>query len=176
MGRKPLPAALRKKQFNVALDDDTRASLEKIATEHGQTVADEIRQRLDRTLLEDEKFDELTRHLGSTVMDLAASIQRHGAKGVAWHQHPKAFEALTQAIMTWLEGQKPPEADPDLFGPDDPLTLGRSIALALLFQARGSEELYRRVGRGVRKVSEGFTGIADKMKASRQAREAKKKK
>jgi hypothetical protein len=175
MGRKPLPASSLKKPFNLLLDEPLRAALEEAAAANGRTVTDEIRQRLERTLLEDEKFDEPTQGLGFAIMELAASIQRQSANGVAWHQHPRAFEALKQSMLTWLDGAKLTEPGPVPFD-DDPVSFGKAIGLALLFQMRGSEELYRRLGRGLRWAAAGFTGVSDSMKGRRLRKAEKKEK
>jgi hypothetical protein len=89
----------------------------------------EIRHRLTLTLEEDQ-FEMPTRELARDVMFLADEVKRQS--GLSWHTYPKAHEALAEALRMWLEIIKPPIAESaaasDLFGPDDPSTLGRSIA------------------------------------------------
>jgi hypothetical protein len=131
MGRKPLPPSQRKKQFNLLMDDATRAILEKFATERGVTVADEIRRRIAASLNDEEWFDATTRWLAHEISVVAEGIKRQ--TGYSWHQHPKSREALASGISTLLEqaaaelGQRPVGGE-DTWGPDDPQTLGRTVA------------------------------------------------
>jgi hypothetical protein len=128
LGRKPLPSDLRKKQFNVALDDSMRAQLEKIATERDITVADDIRRRIADSLRDEEEFDRLTRWLMLLVGKLAKDVQIQ--TGHAWWKHPKSHEALAAAIDTLLADKPRPVEGEDTWPPDDPQTLGRTIARA----------------------------------------------
>ena len=90
-------------------------------------VSEEIRQRVERTFHEDN-FDLQTRELAGAVMWMADQVQRD--TNVPWHDNPRAHEALSEAIVTWLGMIRPAwrGAVSDLFGPDDPQTLGRAIA------------------------------------------------
>jgi hypothetical protein len=146
MGRKPLPASKRKKPFNLLLDEPLRAALEKAATARGNTLTDEIRNRLVTDLWEELFFDRPTRELAYQIMLMARTIRQQYAP---WHKSEKAFQALTAAITAWLtlerEGVKR-EAEaledpamhaldddgspafPDPFGQDDPGTIGRLAA------------------------------------------------
>jgi len=59
---------------------------------------------------------------------LADKLQKH--TGAAWNATRKSHEALDEALRTYLPTLKPPEPEgavADLFGPDDPQTLGRTI-------------------------------------------------
>jgi hypothetical protein len=95
-------------------------------------VSAEIRRRLEHTFSE-EVYDAKTRELAADVMWMADQIRRDTR--IEWHAHRKAHEAFTAAVMNWLEGLKPKEHESPaveaLFGPDDPQTLGRSIARLL---------------------------------------------
>jgi hypothetical protein len=124
--------------MGVALSDELRKKLEAASTAAGHSIAEEIRLRLERTFQVDT-YDAATRELAADVLWIADEINR---QSVSWHLYPKAREALTEAIRTWIEITAPkrkikmPQPGrmvpvpgvSDLFGPDDPATLGRSIA------------------------------------------------
>jgi predicted DNA-binding protein len=163
----------RKLQISIALDTELRELLEELANEAGRSIADEIRERIERTLdqdklmfipakgrrriaveikdrllqsLDEDQFDWPTRGLARDIMTLAEDIKASGVGAYAWHQHVKAHEALAAAVMVWLESIKPPHqrsAAPEaLFGPDDPQTLGRTIArVRLRLKAQHEKEM-----------------------------------
>jgi hypothetical protein len=168
MGRKPLPLSQRKKQFNLLMDEEMRTRLEKLAAERGQTVGEVIRAELVYSLNLRDQFDWQTQRLGQEIMSLADRVKQQGSKGLAWHEHPKALEALTEAILTWLEGRAPSEADPDLFGRDDPKTLGRAIA-------RGRAQEDQRFGRWSKQLGEVHEIIGRVLERSKARTEKKKK-
>jgi hypothetical protein len=134
-------------------------------------VSGEIRRRLERTFLE-ERYDVETRELADDVMWLAGEVQRQ-CGGLSWHLYPKAHEALAEALRMWLEISKRRAAESaaalaesaaalDLFGPDDPPTLGRSIARSyqreredLHAQATAPVNLAKEVMGRIRKGQEG---------------------
>ena len=126
MGRPPLEK--KQRQLAVALPPNLRNWLEAAANVAGHSIAEEIRRRLALTV-ERDGMDAETRALLEAVGWMADEIRRQS--GADWHDFPKATEALAAAIHTWLEIIKPKEsstAASDLFSPDDPPTLGRSIA------------------------------------------------
>lgn len=91
-------------------------------------VSEEVRRRVDRTLDEDA-FDEQTRALGDAIMWIADEVSRQ--VGHPWHVTVKGRQAVAVAIQHFLEASIPPTeslAVELLFGPDDPPTLGRTIA------------------------------------------------
>jgi hypothetical protein len=92
-------------------------------------LSEEIRQRVDRTLYEDQ-FDAQTREFAVDIMHIADMVKD---TGVTWHQNPKAFEAFSIAVAEWLKVIEPKwvgGAADDLLGPVDPGTLGVTIARA----------------------------------------------
>jgi hypothetical protein len=95
-------------------------------------LSEEIRARIERTLREDALGPEL-RGLLADVAWLADEIDHQVGISSSWRALPKANDALAEAIRAWLQIIKPerfgtvPGAS-DLMGPDDPPTLGRSIA------------------------------------------------
>ena len=68
-------------------------------------VSEEIRQRVARSFFEEDATDAPTRELAEDIVRMAADVR---ANGIEWHRHPKAHEAFTAAIVTWLEIIKPP--------------------------------------------------------------------
>jgi hypothetical protein len=101
--------------------------LEKLQEDGHLSLSDEIRTRVNRTLFIDS-YDQSTRLLAEDVMWLADEISRQ--VGSTWSYSHNGHLALGTAIQTWLEINAPPlhGAASDLFGPDDPTTLGRSVA------------------------------------------------
>jgi len=118
MGRHP--------QLSIAVDSELREELEKLAAASGRSVAEEIRHRLRLSLHYERLFDEQTRFLGYDLMSLARAVRDNSR--FDWHEHPKAHEALTEAVRVWLEIVTPPEVQNAPWGPDDPKTLGRTLA------------------------------------------------
>jgi len=116
----------RHRQLSIAVDPELREELEKRAAASGRSVADEIRHRLTLSLHYEEEFDQQTRFLGYDLMSLARDVRINSR--FDWHAHPKAHEALTEAIRLWLEAATPPEVQNAPWGPDDPKTLGRTLA------------------------------------------------
>jgi hypothetical protein len=94
-------------------------------------ITDGIKDGLDR-LMFDEQFDKETLELASNIKMLAKEIQRQ--TGADWHRSPAAHEAFSEAVKTWLDIRKPEvgsradQLEPSISGPDDPKTLGRTIA------------------------------------------------
>jgi hypothetical protein len=126
MGRKAIPAALRRKQFNLLLSDEMRARLEKRAKENDRPVSEEVRERIRDTLVDEEWFDPSARWLGDEVKILAREVLRQ--TGYSWRRHPKSYEVLLEAITTLLEQVRPgPVEGEDKWGADDPRTLGRAV-------------------------------------------------
>jgi hypothetical protein len=118
----------KQRQLAIALPPDIRDRLQAAADTAGHSLAEEIRRRLALTFAADA-IDPVTRELAADIMHIADDVTR--LSEVPWHSNPKAQQALAVAIQTWLEDHPPPDHGPaaaSLFGPDDPPTLGRSIA------------------------------------------------
>jgi predicted DNA-binding protein len=122
-------------RLKIALPDELRARLDAASDQSGESVAEEIRRRVEASFAR-EAVDEPTRELADDIVALAEDISRH--KRFSWHSHEKARETLIEAIKEWLT---PPPRIPRLltqpvvvgatdllWGGDDPATLGRSIA------------------------------------------------
>jgi hypothetical protein len=141
------PATGRQKQLAVSVSDHQRAALEAASAKAGVSVAEEIRQRLNRTLYEDETFDEPTRELAEDIRRLAHEITAQAGSITL----PRVLEALAEAIKTWMELTQTEKKDEhglygvaswDVLGPNDPPTLGRTIAHTL-FRAKPAKEKKR---------------------------------
>jgi hypothetical protein len=95
-------------------------------------LSEEIRRRLTQSLM-DDAYDAQTRELAAAVMWMADQIKRDTMS--AWHQRPKAHEALARAIQDHLTTLKPKPEPKDWVGVSDlleasldPQTLGHAIA------------------------------------------------
>jgi hypothetical protein len=121
------------RQVNVALPDEIRGYLEDISTKNGRKLSEEVRARLDQSVV-DDRFDATTKELGRDIMWLAHLVTE-GSKwalpeGTTWVTDKRLFEALKVAIDTWmtdlaghLDLQSPSEG-----AQLDPMTLGKSNA------------------------------------------------
>lgn len=120
------------KQVNVALPDVTRGYLEEIAAKNGRKLSEEVRARLDQSVV-DDRFDAATQELGRDVMWLARLASKNSLASTSeWKRDPVLFKAFRQAVDRWfgqlaanLEFHQLSDAN-DL----DPATLGKSIANA----------------------------------------------
>jgi hypothetical protein len=92
-------------QFKVNLGDDLRAKLDAAAAASGESLAEEIRVRVEQAIRDEADFDERTRALGRDVMRLARLIERHAE--TAWYDHAAARTAFVSAFARYLEGLEP---------------------------------------------------------------------
>ena len=127
----------RHRQLSIAVDPKLCEELEKLAAASGRSVAEEIRRRLTLSLHYEEEFDEQTRFLGYDLMSLARDVRINSR--FDWHAHPKAHEAFTEAVRVWLEVTTPPEVQNEPWGPDDPKTLGRTLARSRRLRKQAAE-------------------------------------
>jgi hypothetical protein len=136
------------KQLKISIPDDLRSQLDAASESSGQSLAEEIRLRLERTFYQDT-FDQRTRDLSYDVMRLADQVRDH--IGQPWHSSRQAHEALEIALQTFLATIKPPssKAAPPANAPFDPPTLGRAIATSYV-HAAGASDMARRLMRGER--------------------------
>ena len=118
-----------KKQMGVALPDDLRAELAAASAAANISIAEEIRRRLE-TSFENDARDYETRALVIFAIWIANDITAQ--TGAVWHATQKGRQAVAAGIRLYLETMMPPvvpgAAADDLFGPDDPETLGRASA------------------------------------------------
>lgn len=86
---------MKQKQLNVGLSDMTRNRLEIAAAEAGHSVAEEVRQRLEKSLHEDTmRVDVL--QLEAEIRELVGLVEMQC--GHRWNEHPATAEVLRLAI------------------------------------------------------------------------------
>jgi len=121
------------KQVNVALRDETRGYLDEMSAKNGRTLSEEIRVRLDRSIIED-RFDAQTKEFGRDLMWVAYLVAE-GSKwalpeGADWHSDQCLFKALRVAVDAWLAdlagglNLRPLSDEAQL----NPVTLGKATA------------------------------------------------
>jgi hypothetical protein len=138
------------KQLKVSLPDDLRAQLDLAAMAAGNSVAEEIRRRLERSFAQDA-VEEKTRELIDDVAALGDWLKRD--KALPWYFNRASHETFAEAVQAYFEETRPPvKRDPpgasDLMWSDDPKTLGRAIArhyLRFKTELRKSEQELREI-------------------------------
>ena len=118
------------KQFKVALNPDLRDFLEAAAAKNGRSLAEEIRERLAGTLIDDGR-DPTTRALTGEVYELARRVRRRF--GVEWYADVNANAALVGAVADQVASHKPTVTSAAAPGTatlpaDPPDVVGRVIA------------------------------------------------
>jgi hypothetical protein len=114
------------KQLKISLSDDLRARLDAAASKSGNSVAEEIRQRLDHTFeLDDDKRDPLTEILVDDVRRLTDEIEIQA--GVPWHADLRAHETLQALLNLYLETNRDALKESPSSLALDPSTLARAI-------------------------------------------------
>jgi hypothetical protein len=121
-------------RLKVALPDDLRAQLDAASKKSGESVAEEIRRRVERSFVQ-EAVDKPSRDFLAGLALMPVEIERE--TGAAWHQHAGAHEVFVQAVVSRLEGLKP--KGPTAFGErphatvfnNDPTQLGALIEFRL---------------------------------------------
>jgi hypothetical protein len=92
------------KQLKVSLPDGLRAQLDTAAASAGQSVAEEIRQRLEQSFEQDE-IDQHTRQFMAAIANLVVLVRLQ--TGHDWHSHPAANRVLRNAITARLARLRP---------------------------------------------------------------------
>jgi hypothetical protein len=118
-----------KKQMGVALPDYLRGKLAAASAAAHVSIAEEIRRRLEISF-ENDARDDYTQGLVSAAIWIAGDITAQGA-GAYWHATQKGRQAVAAGIRHYIEMMQPAVQagrGEDLFGPDDPETLGRASA------------------------------------------------
>jgi hypothetical protein len=90
----------RKKQLSVAFGDKARAQIEEAAAKNNNSVADEIRSRVEASLETERMYDAETRRLAEDVRDLAVGVDL--ALKSKWHKDAATRAALVKAVTVWL--------------------------------------------------------------------------
>jgi hypothetical protein len=91
------------KQLGVLLPPELRARLETAATEAGHSIAEEIRQRVERTFEKDD-FDYRRPDIGllsNRIVIMMMMAER--LTGRRWNEHPAVTQALKLAIGSVLQ-------------------------------------------------------------------------
>jgi hypothetical protein len=90
---------IKQKQMGVALPDEMRMRLEASAAKAGHSVGEEIRQRINRTLREDN----LGPHTSSLLFEIGKlAAMAMTQTGFFWHEHPATARILQLAISARL--------------------------------------------------------------------------
>jgi hypothetical protein len=114
-------------QLKVLLPPELRTALDAAAAKSGKSLAEEIRQRLERTFAEDG-LDESTRGLVAAVKWLSADISTRAR----WNKSSKAREALSLAIATVMNAAAMTDDKAaktfDPLADEDVATLARAMA------------------------------------------------
>jgi hypothetical protein len=145
------------KKLQISLPDDLRDRLDAVIAKSGNSLGEEIRQRLERSLNQD--VDPKTGQLLDGIRDLAGLTLAD--TGHAWHKHPAASRILYLEIRARLSrfwgGSiedatfKPNELrKPRLFADsDDPNTIALSIESAQFHMPPVSPERLRQMNEAV---------------------------
>jgi hypothetical protein len=91
-------------RLKIALPDELRARLDAASAKSGQSVAEEIRSRVEASFAR-EVGDAATRDFVEGAALMAAEIEREF--GAAWHKHAGAHEMFTLTILARLKALKP---------------------------------------------------------------------
>ena len=91
-------------RLKVALPDDLRAQLDAASKKSGESVAEQIRRRIEASFAR-EAADEPTRDFLERVALMPAEIELE--TGAAWHKHAGSHETFVQAILSRLDALKP---------------------------------------------------------------------
>jgi hypothetical protein len=124
------------KPLKVALSPDLRSRLESAAADHGRSIGEEVRARVEQSFVL-EKLDAQTLVLMFRLGRLAFLIKPQ--TGHAWHEHAGAYQVFRHA-MGLLFGRHQPAGDPVL----DPAELpaDRPVAVTALHEmAAGLEAI-----------------------------------
>jgi plasmid stability protein len=94
----------KQKQLPVALTPHLRRELEAAAARSGNSLGEEVRQRLFQSFAA-ESVDPLTRQFADAVIGFAIDIKQETGRN--WHVHPAANRALRYAITARLARLRP---------------------------------------------------------------------
>jgi hypothetical protein len=139
-----------KKQMGVALPDYLRGKLATVSAAADISIAEEIRRRLEMSFENDARDDQI-RDLISAAIWIARDITAQ--VGADWHATQKGRQAVAAGIRLYIEAMLPSvqvDAGEDLFGPDDPETLGRASARHYQQQVNAARKLSQDAARILR--------------------------
>jgi hypothetical protein len=105
----------------------------------GRSVSEEMRARLEWSILNDWTNDPKTRDLVDSIAEVARNVQPYFG---AWHDNPYGYAVFKIAVDTLLSKMRPkgkptPPADDGEFRPGDtPEEAGRTLARATIIARR----------------------------------------
>jgi hypothetical protein len=92
------------KQLKISLPDTLRDQLDAAVAKSGNSLGEEIRQRLERTI-EQDALDPITRELLTGIADLAAGVQAD--LGTPWHAYGEVLNVFAAAVARHLADYTP---------------------------------------------------------------------
>jgi hypothetical protein len=112
------------RQFKITLPVDLRAKLDAASATSGRTLAEEMRQRIEKSFQQEEDsvgVEPQLRELSTMIMLLTVFV--HEQTGHKWMHHPGALCLFQQALMAYLQRLKvsPPPADEPASSPGEML-------------------------------------------------------
>ena len=119
-------------QYKIVLGEELRGKLNAVAAASGESVANEIRARLEESLRLELEYDATTRGLAVDVMNLATVVRTH--IGQPWHVSADARAVLRGAILQLFAAFEP-GASPKVTwaAASKPEIVGHTLATAFLY-------------------------------------------
>src|SRR5438067_6555363 len=115
------------------LPRELHAQLKKAAA--GRSVSEEMRARLEKSLLRDWRDDAPTRRLTEAIAELARNVKPYYGD---WHENPYAFAVFKYAVETLLSKMRPkgepvaPSSTDEWLPGDTPENAGMNLATATI--------------------------------------------
>jgi len=100
------------RQVNVALPGEIRGYLEDISTKNGRKLSEEVRARLDQSVV-DDRFDATTKELGRDIMWLAHTVAQ-GAQAASWMSDRQLIERVRASLDVWMADLARRQPGPEL--------------------------------------------------------------
>jgi hypothetical protein len=119
------------------LPRELHAQLKRAAA--GRSVSEEMRARLERSLLRDLADDAPTRALTEAISELARNVKAYYG---GWHENPYSFAVFRVAVDTLLSKMRPkgepvePESSDEWLPGDTPESAGVNLARATIIARR----------------------------------------
>jgi hypothetical protein len=142
------------RQLKISLPDDVRQPLDVASAAAGRSLGEEIRQRLERSLMGD-LVDTSTRQLTAAIARFARLLENDVAP---WHASSIAHAALANMVSMWIEAHPPTPSDlttaPDLglgfSNSDDPKIIARRLYRVDQIIGKTRAEIERHATKGKR--------------------------
>jgi hypothetical protein len=94
------------KQLKISLPDDLREKLDALISKSGNSLGEEIRQRLERSI-EQDRIGPITLELATGVVNLAATMEAFLDAGL-WHWHQQLHGIFAAAVAQRVRAYEPP--------------------------------------------------------------------